>query len=510
MVLEWAIPAEFLMTALIAKKASLVSTSPKILPQLVPSSACFRCEVCCRFPDPDSALRPYFTGDEIARAVEQGFPAAMFPDARGSQVTLLPDATGEGFHCPAFESESGACRLYDQRPLDCQLYPLALMWDAAHNEVVLGWDRKCPFIEAEVPESIRRHADDVMTMLKQPETIEQIVRHPQLIGRYQADVVVLEPLRALSSSILARWERPVARLLWDDLPRLTEALAESGFHGALAAYSAPYHYLWNALLPYGWIDLHGAFCLFVQSPSGWFMPLPPLGKRPIEQPLRAAFSLMRRWNGGSAVSRVENVPPQLAPNLEAMGYRLAPKEPDYLYRADALARLAGDKYKSQRALCNRVERAAGVRIEPYHLRDRAGCRHLFKKWTEQKRAQGSDSYAEALLEDAGSAHEVAFSHWQDLNLVGSVLRIQDRLCGYTFGYWSNKTTWCVLLEVADRTIPGLAQYLFRHTCRKALSNGAEYINTLDDSGLVRLRESKDAYHPVGRSLSFIGSEALQP
>jgi hypothetical protein len=68
----------------------------------------------------------------------------------------------------------------------------------------------------------------------------------------------------------------------------------------------------------------------------------------------------------------------------------------------------------------------------------------------------------------------------------------------------------VLLEVADRTIPGLAQYLFRHTCRKALSNGAEYINTLDDSGLVRLRESKDAYHPVGRSLSFIGSEALQP
>ena len=68
----------------------------------------------------------------------------------------------------------------------------------------------------------------------------------------------------------------------------------------------------------------------------------------------------------------------------------------------------------------------------------------------------------------------------------------------------------MLLEVADRTIPGLAQYLFRDTCRKALSEGAEYINTLDDSGLAGLRESKDAYHPVTRKQSFICSETPKP
>jgi hypothetical protein len=71
-------------------------------------------------------------------------------------------------------------------------------------------------------------------------------------------------------------------------------------------------------------------------------------------------------------------------------------------------------------------------------------------------------------------------------------------------------TYCVLLEVADRTVPGLAQYLFRDTCRTALSHGAEYINTLDDSGLLRLRDSKDAYHPIARSQSFIASEAPSP
>ena len=131
------------------------------------------------------------------------------------------------------------------------------------------------------------------------------------------------------------------------------------------------------------------------------------------------------------------------------------------------------------------------------------------QWTAQKRAQGSDPYADFLLEDSASAHEVAWSHAAELNLAGSVIRQQGRVRGYTFGYWLDQRTWCVLLEVADRTIPGLAQYLFRETCRNALSEGAEFINTLDDSGLAGLRQSKEAYHPLRRVQNFIGSEATR-
>ena len=495
------------MTALIAKKVSPVTTVPTILPQLVPSSACFRCDVCCRFPDPDSALRPYFTEQEIARAVGHGLEASAFPDAQGCQVALVPDVKGEGFHCPAFESETGICRLYDQRPLDCQLYPLALMWNAAYDEVMLGWDMKCPYMEAQVPEAIRCHADRVMTMLEEPATVEHLARHPRLVGRFQEDVVVLAPLRTLTVEIVSYWGRPLRRLLWEDLPRLRDALERSGLGGTLAAYSAPYHYVWNALLPYWWIDLHGALCLFVQSPGGWFMPLPPLAAGSLERPLHEAFLLMRKWNGASAVSRVENIPAELAHALAAMGYHLEPKDPDYIYAADALARLAGDRYKSQRALCNRVERERDVLCEPFHPRDRRECRLLWTEWNAQKRAQTSDPYAGFLLEDSSSAHEVAWSHAADLNLAGFVVRTRGRLRGYTFGYWLDKHTWCVLLEVTDRTIPGLAQYLFRESCRKALSDGAEFINTLDDSGLAGLRASKAAYHPQARRQSFICSEA---
>jgi Fe-S-cluster containining protein len=481
-----------------------------MLPQLVPSSACFRCEVCCRFPDPDSVLRPYLTGQEITRAVAHGLGTAAFPDPQGCQVALAPDTHGDGFHCPAFESGTSTCRLYVHRPLDCQLYPLALMWNAAHNAVLLGWDRKCPFMETQVPESIRRHADQVMTMLRQPAMLEEIAGHPRLIGRFQEDVVVLAPLEVLTETIVARWGHGLHRLLWEDLPFVKNTIDGSGVRSGLAAYSAPYHYLWNALLPYWWIELHGALCLFVQSPGGWFMPLPPLTEGYLERPLREAFLLMRRWNGHSAVSRVENVPAALATTLSAMGYHLTRKDPEYLYSVDALVRLAGDRYKPQRALCNRIEREGGVVIEPYHQHDRLDCRRFLDEWKAQKRAHGSDRYADLLLEDSSSAHEVAWSHAADLKLFGSVIRKHGRLRGYTFGYWLDGKTWCVLLEVADRTIPGLAQYLFRETCRKARSEGAEVINTLDDSGLAGLRGSKEAYHPLARSESFICSEARQP
>jgi hypothetical protein len=240
------------------------------------------------------------------------------------------------------------------------------------------------------------------------------------------------------------------------------------------------------------------------------MPLPPLAPGSPERPWTEAFSLMRRWNGGSPVSRVENVPTALATRLEAMGYRLHLKDPDYVYRADVLARLAGDRYKSQRALCNRIERQGETLVEPYHPRHRTACRRLFQEWNGQKRARSLDPYAGFLLEDSASAHGVAWSHAAELNLEGWVVRREGRLCGYTFGYWLDQKTWCVLLEVTDRAIPGLAQYLFRERCRKALSQGAEFINTLDDSGLEGLRRSKEAYHPLAHSRSFICSEAGQP
>lgn len=496
------------MSAFSVKPASPSTNGPRGFPQLVPSSVCLRCDVCCRFPDPDSPLRPYFTDEEISEAVTGGLDGRVFPDRSGCQVTVLPDPQGEGFLCPAFEKQSGTCRIYDRRPLDCLIYPLAMMWNAEHDEVVLGWDVKCPFMQEQQADSIRAHSDRIEELLRRADVLKKIANHPRLIGSFQEDVIILASLPELKQALLERWgSQPMHRFGIKDVPRFASALDRSGYSGSqsLAAYSPAYHCIWNALLGYWWTEIRGAFCLFIQSPDGWFMPLPPLTKGPVAEVVKEAFQLMRRWNGERDVSRIENVPASVAAELETVGCQVLPKEPDYLYRAAELATLAGDRYKSQRGLCNRVAGLASVAINPFRPCDRLECRALFKEWKEQKRADGLDPFGALLVDDALFAHEAIWAHESDLGLAGSVLRIDGRIRAYTFGYWLTKKTWCVLVEVADRSIPGLAQYLFRETCKTALDNGAEYINTMDDSGLPDLRRSKEAYRPLMLIQNFICS-----
>jgi hypothetical protein len=487
-------------------------TSPIALPQLVPSRTCLQCDVCCRFPDPDSALRPYFTENEIARAQAGGVEETAFPNRRGSQVILVPEPHGEGYLCPAFDAATSTCRIYEQRPFDCQLYPLALMWDEPHHQVLLGWDTKCPFMREEIPGEIQRHADRVMALLDQPGIRDHVVAHPRLVGRFQEDVVVLAPLPRLTEAVAGQWgPTPLHRFALDDILRIKTALDRSGWcrDQSLAAYSPVYHYMWNGLLAYWWMEIQGIFCLFAQSPDGWFMPLPPLGAGSIEAPLSVAMGLLRRWNGDSPVSRVENVPSQLMPELERLGYRVTPKEPDYLYHAADLAALAGDRYKSQRALCNRFEREQSFEMDSYHVSDRQDCRALLGDWSRQKQAEGLESFGVMLLADAAPAHEVIWSQASALRVIGRIVRTHGRLCAYTFGYWLTSATFCVLLEVTDRTLPGLAQYLFRETCRTAVAEGAEYINAMDDAGLSGLRASKQAYHPAMLIPNFVAFPARE-
>lgn len=470
----------------------------RALPQLVPGAACFRCDVCCRFPDADSFLRPYFTHSEISDAVAHGVPESFFPDKSGSQVDLVKDPAGEGYLCPAFDSKSGRCGIYGVRPLDCQLYPLALMWDESGREVLLGWDTKCPFMREAVPSAIHQHAECIVDLLITNTGLEKIAAHPSLIGRFQDDVVVLKKLPQLTVRLRSgRVNQRLRPLTLPDAPRFAKALERAQVigHDMPAAFAFPYHYMWSSLLPYWWMESDHTVFLFAESPDGWFMPLPPLGAGPLDQAVEQAFALMRSWNGPSPVSRIENVTESQKQLLERDGIQFGRKGGDYLYQVGALAALAGDHYKPQRALCNRAAREQAITKEPYRLDYRSDCALLYRRWAEQKRQGHLDQMGKLLLEDAEIAHTLVFREHERMGLSGTVLRVNNGIAAYTFGYWLTPQTWCILLEVADRSIPGLAQWVFRETCRTAMAQGAVYINAMDDAGLPGLRSAKLAYRP---------------
>ncbi len=471
----------------------------RALPQLVPDSACVRCDVCCRFPEADSVLRPYFTDHEIADAVTHGVAESFFPDKSGSQVNLVANSIGEGYVCPAFDSTSGRCGIYNVRPLDCQLYPLALMWDASGEEVLLGWDTKCPFMREELSSTIHAYAHHVANTLGSDVLVEKIVAHPRLIGRFQDDVIVLKPLPHLTARLAPRRADPRLRpLAASDAPYFRQVIEQSHTLSAdtPAAVAFPYHYMWTSLLPYWWMEIHDTVFLFAASPDGWFMPLPPLGPGLLERAVDQAFDLMLQWNGVSPVSRIEHVMNSQRELLPADGYQFQKNDGDYLYSVAALAALAGDHYKSQRALCNRVERERRITSEPYRPEHQNDCMALHRRWANHKRQGTIDAMGKFLLEDAEPAHACVLQEHEQIGVSGVVIRVDNDVAAYTFGYWLTSRTWCILLEVADRAVPGLAQWVFRDTCRTAMSQGALSINAMEDAGLPGLRATKLAYRPT--------------
>ena len=480
---------------------------PVVIEQIVPSAVCAACDVCCRFPESESILRPYFTRDEIQAAIAAGVSPDAFPDHAGTKIRLVPH--GEGFICPAFNPATGQCGIYDSRPLDCRLYPIAVMWDRSHEQVVMGWDAKCPFIvqKLETPESLA-YVERTARMLETDAVVHTMVGNPELVGAFQEDVIVLKHLATITAGFRAMqsWSTstltPFRPLTLADRACVEKLfLAHSVGDQPLAAYSFPYHFIWRDLFSYEWMDLEGHFCLFATNADGTFLALPPVGPDPCGPVMPRIFALMAERNCVSGVSRIENLPGDFSERCRSRGYRVDPKAGDYLYHRRDLVALNGDQYKSQRALYNHCLKHAAPCVRQYQPADMAACLDLFQRWQQGIATEDPAAFARAMAADAALAHRVALHHAGELGLLGLVAEVEGRPAAYTLGYPLSDSVFCILFEIADRDVRGLAQYIFREFCRSLAR--FEFINAMDDSGLEGLRRAKESYHPERIVPSYI-------
>ena len=171
------------------------------LEQIVPSKVCLSCDICCRFLEQDSFLAPIFTQAEMKRAIANGVNPNFFrptADGKSAQVKLIPN--GDMYICPCFNPETSECTIYSIRPLDCQIYPFALMYNQDQTQVVLGVDMICPYSEAEIQtEAFQHYTNYMVNYLESDPVVETIAANWQLIGPYQETVIIVRPLEKLMS-----------------------------------------------------------------------------------------------------------------------------------------------------------------------------------------------------------------------------------------------------------------------------------------------------------------------
>ena len=202
------------------------------------------------------------------------------------------------------------------------------------------------------------------------------------------------------------------------------------------------------------------------------------------------------------IVRIENVPQEMTDRFEKNRFCVRLKETEYLYETAALAELRGDRYKQQRHAYNTfVVAHPSTELRPYCPNNRNECLALYDRWRERRSRKYNDPLYNAMLDDSQSAHRIGISEAEALGLVGRVVRINGDIKGYTFGYPLNADTFCILFEITDLSINGLAQFIYREFC-KELMDTYKWINAMDDSGLENLKRVKRSYHPYRLILSY--------
>lgn len=268
----------------------------------------------------------------------------------------------------------------------------------------------------------------------------------------------------------------------------------------LSTYAFAPLYVWKEHFQFYWTLLAEHLCIFAKQGDDYFMPILPMPCTPENHTytdvIRTVYQLMLESNRNSHIARIENVPEELLTFFEKNGFHATLKETEYLYETATLSELSGNRFKSKRNAYNVfTERYPSAKFSPYSEADRAACLTLYEAWYTAREMKSDDPVYCAMLEDSRSAHRIAITRAEALGLIGRVVRIDEEITGYTFGYRLNKDTLCVLFEITDIGIKGLAQFIFREFC-KELMETYKWVNAMDDSGLENLKRVKRSYHPI--------------
>jgi len=261
---------------------------------------------------------------------------------------------------------------------------------------------------------------------------------------------------------------------------------------ALAVYSFANIYIWKDFFDIRWAVINKSLCVFFRDKIGCFLYLEPLGGPVQEETMQEIFQ---------EADHIENVEEDSLGFYEKRALITKFKAHDYICRRSDLVNLSGNKFKSQRWGLNYFLKHYRAQCAPYTAKDKSGCLALYKTWMQERKSANSDSVYQWMLEDNFKALKTLLNNYSKLGVLGCSVKIDGEIKAFSFGYRLDKDTFCILYEITDLSVKGLAQFIFHHFCSQL--KGYKFINIMDDSGLENLKKVKLSYHPVRLASAYI-------
>ncbi len=265
------------------------------------------------------------------------------------------------------------------------------------------------------------------------------------------------------------------------------------FNHGLSAYSFIYAYIWKDFFRFQYCIIEGNFCLFAEDSFGMFLYIEPLGKIS-KNVIENCFGVMDKRNKNKQVSRIENVEKEKLAIYKKFGFENFLKSTDYVYDNISISSFKGNALKHKRSCSNYFLKHNSYDFIDYDESCFKSCNRLYKNWAKQRSLKYSDNIYQHMLKQSYSAFQVALKDFRKLDLVVKLIVIGSQVKACAVGFKLNKETFCVLFEITDLSIKGLAQFIFK---RMAQETGFyKYINVMDDSGLKNIKRVKLSYRPI--------------
>ena len=176
---------------------------------------------------------------------------------------------------------------------------------------------------------------------------------------------------------------------------------------------------------------------------------------------------------------------------------------DYVYLAEDLARLKGNRYVRKRNLIHQFERefmnnGVRVHVEPITAGSVPECLAFLEAWCEQR---DCDVDEDIDLACERRAVITSLENLEALELKGIQIRVDGTVNAFGIASRLNDEMGILNYEKAFSDVKGLYQYL-DNECAKQLFAGYRFINKESDMSLPNLARMKRSYRPVIRVKSF--------
>jgi hypothetical protein len=226
--------------------------------------------------------------------------------------------------------------------------------------------------------------------------------------------------------------------------------------------------------------IHDSLCILVEPTFEPAYFLPPVGGSDLEKTIATCLAV---------APRLSRVPEEIAQTCGA-SFRVEEDRDnfDYVYLARDLAELTGKKYDGKRNRIRKFESGFDHAYEGLQREHTEDCRRLLLRWFEEKGNGDPHMKAEkdAILK--------ALSMFDDLGLVGGVVKVAGRVEAFSIGMRLSDDTAVIQIEIANPAFPGLAQWINREFVRREWT-AYRFINREQDMGMPGLRSAKLSYQP---------------